>query len=84
MLMRALRWSSHDHIVGAVTAIGIRGVYSIQKVGPCWSLQGVGHDDLPLLALPPEGKVFVYLQVAQDYAAAVDAKMLAESQVGGE
>ena len=67
-----LRWRSHEHIVGALCAIGARGVYSILRLGREWVLIGVGHDDLPLLTLPAMGKPFGYLEAAQLYATELD------------
>ena len=41
-----LTWSSHDHILGALTAAGLRGVYTVEQIGPEWVLHGVGHDGI--------------------------------------
>lgn len=50
----SLRWRGHSEILGALFAVGLRGTYVVQSVGREWILQGVGHDGLPMLALPAE------------------------------
>lgn len=79
-----LNWTTHDHMVGTLCAVGARGIYSVQRVGPEWVLQGVGHDDLPMLALPLHGKPFQTLTSAQTYAQEIDRRAPIESQVGSE
>jgi hypothetical protein len=74
-----LNWSSHEHIIGAVTATGRHGVYSIQQVGPHWILHGVGHDNLTQLP----GDRFLYLEDAQSYAERIDDTHPVESQASG-
>lgn len=78
-----LTWSSHDHIVGTITAVGLRGVYSVSQVGPAWMLSGVGHDDLPLLSLPVSGRVFARLDDAKYHAQRLDAVKTVEPQISG-
>lgn len=78
-----LRWSGHEHVVGTLVAVGLRGVYSVEQVGREWWLDGVGHDDLPMLALPPGGKPFASLVSAQQYAQRLDLVKTVEAQVSG-
>lgn len=78
-----LQWKSHDHMVGTLAAWGLRGVYSVEKVGREWILQGRGHDDLPMLALPVEGKAFASLDAAKLYANELDHVRAVEAQVSG-
>ncbi|AHG24371.1 hypothetical protein PBI_MICHELLEMYBELL_50 [Mycobacterium phage MichelleMyBell] len=56
-----LNWRGHPHVIGALTAVGARGTYSVERVGPEWILQGRGHDGLSMLAIPHEGKAFASL-----------------------
>lgn len=79
-----LTWSSHPHVVGTLVAVGVRGVYSLQSVGPVWVLHGVGHDELPLLSLPLAGKWFNTLDSAKTYTQGLDRVSAPEVQVGGE
>lgn len=78
-----LNWSSHDHIDGTVTAVGQRGVYSLEQVGGAWSLQGSGHDGLSIPGLPAGGQAFARLDYAKSYASKVDAAP-PEGLAGGE
>lgn len=78
----SLAWSGHNEIIGALVAIGLRGTYTVQSVGREWFLQGVGHDGLPMLALPAEGKAFAALDSAQLYAMELD-RSHAEAQASG-
>ena len=78
-----LTWSSHDHILGALTAAGLRGVYTVEQIGPEWVLHGVGHDRLPMLPLPPVGRRFTNLSAARDFAGRVDCVKTVEAQASG-
>ncbi|ART68173.1 hypothetical protein BTO20_05845 [Mycobacterium dioxanotrophicus] len=78
-----LQWTSHDHIIGTQTAVGMRGVYSVQRVGPEWILQGQGHDGLTMLAIPVEGKAFASLDSAKTWAGELDRVRSVEPQVSG-
>ncbi|SKV05751.1 Uncharacterised protein [Mycobacteroides abscessus subsp. bolletii] len=77
-----MKWSGHSEILGALVAVGLRGTYMVQSVGREWILQGVGHDGLPMLALPAEGKSFAALDTAQLYAIELD-RTRAEAQASG-
>ncbi|OHU29131.1 hypothetical protein BKG78_23610 [Mycobacteroides chelonae] len=77
-----MKWTGHTEIVGALVVVGLRGTYTVQRVGREWILQGVGHDGLPMLALPAEGKAFADLVSAQLYAIALDQQH-AEAQASG-
>lgn len=79
----SLRWRGHSEIIGALVAVGLRGTYMVQSVGREWILQGVGHDGLPMLALPAEGKSFAALHTAQLYAIELERKGAVESQASG-
>ncbi|MGC7194402.1 hypothetical protein RA997_22920 [Mycobacteroides abscessus subsp. abscessus] len=61
----------------------MRGTYTVQSVGREWILQGVGHDGLPMLALPAEGKAFAALDTAQLYALQLDRVGAVEPQASG-
>lgn len=78
-----LQWKSHDHMVGTLTAVGARGVYSLQRVGPEWILQGQGHDGLTMLAIPVEGKAFASLDSAKTWAGELDRVKAVEAQASG-
>lgn len=80
-----LTWTRPDNDCGAITADGMKGTYQIRWVGMVgYTLTGRGHDDLPMLALPPYGRLFEHLDHAKDYAAALERVKAYEPQVGGE
>lgn len=62
------------------TAVGAKGVYTID---PRNVLTAIGHDSLPMLALPPDGRQFVSRQHALDTAEALDRTSTYESQASG-
>lgn len=66
-------------------AVGIRGVYRIQTIGPLtrYVLQGIGHDELPLLDLPPFGAQFTDLWTAQRAASDIDKRPNHDPQMSG-
>lgn len=78
-----LTWTAHDDIAGAITSVGVRGVYTIQKMGPAWHLSGVGHDGLWMPGLPPGGQILGSLELAQTYAQRVDARPAPAEVSGG-
>lgn len=78
-----LNWRGHPHVIGALTAVGARGTYSVERVGPEWILQGRGHDGLGMLAIPCEGKAFASLDSAKAWAGELDRVPHAEPQVSG-
>lgn len=78
-----LKWRSHDDMIGTIVAVGMRGEYSVQRVGPEWILQGIGHDGLGMLAVPSEGKAFASLSSAQTWASELDRVRAVESQASG-
>lgn len=79
-----LNWVGHDHIAGALCAVGVRGEYVVQRVGMEWVLSAVGHDGLQLLSLPYGGRTFTALPSAQMHANELDRRQLVEMQAGGE
>lgn len=67
-----------------VEAFGTKGCYVIKRA-PGFSgciLTAVGHDELPMLALPPYGRSFGAMQHAKDYAARLDRVSVPEPQGG--
>lgn len=67
-----LNWVGHHQVIGALTAVGLRGTYCVQQIGAAWWLQGCGHDGLRIPALPQEGQPFAQLTDAQQYAHQLD------------
>ncbi|ASR84903.1 hypothetical protein I5J42_gp52 [Mycobacterium phage GreaseLightnin] len=78
-----LIWKNHDHIVGAQTATGARGAYSVQRFGPEYLLQAVGHDGLDMIELPAGGKFFATPDRAKAWAGELDRVPSREWQVSG-
>jgi hypothetical protein len=69
---------------GNLVAVGARGIYTIQSLtAGRHVLQGIGHDELPMVALGPLGFTFGDLSVAMAHAASLDTER-AEAQFGGE
>jgi hypothetical protein len=70
---------------GNLVAVGTRATYTIQTVGPLtrYILQGIGHDELPLLDLPPFGAQFTDLWTAQRAAAEIDKRPNHDPQMSG-
>lgn len=80
--MNQLNWNGST---GNVAAVGRFGIYTIQSVGPDMHvLQGIGHDELSMHALPSLGYVFKTLTQAQEHAATLDRTMLPEPEMSGE
>lgn len=78
---QSLNWAGQQ---GNLVAVGARGTYTIQSLaGGRHVLQGIGHDELPMVALGPLGFTFADLVTAQAHASGLDGE-LAEAQVGGE
>lgn len=77
-----LTWTGRP---GQLTAVGTRAVYTIATIGPLtrYTLQGIGHDDLPLLDLPPYGAQFTELWAAQKAASDVDKRPNFDPQMSG-
>lgn len=75
-----LTWKS-----GNLKAIGRRGTYTIERArgGEGFLLTGVGHDELPMLDLPPFGERFDSIDAAKDRAAALERIKPIESEVSG-
>lgn len=68
----------------SVEAFGAKGHYTIHRA-PGFSgcvLTANGHDDLPMLAIPPFGKSFDTLQRAKDYAERIEWVKTPEPQGG--
>lgn len=78
-----LNWTRHDHMIGIFTAVGLRGVYCLQREGANWVLTGQGHDTLSMLAIPPEGRTFQRLELAQEWVVKLDSTKTVEPQVSG-
>ena len=78
----SLTWNGRP---GNLVAVGTRATYTIQTLGPLtrYILQGIGHDSLPLLDLPPFGAQFTELFEAQKAAAAIDKRPNFEPQMSG-
>lgn len=70
---------------GNVVAVGARGTYTVQTVGPPtrYVLQGVGHDELPMRALPAFGAQFLTLSQAQDAAVQIERSRDPEPRMSG-
>lgn len=79
-----LSWTRPADDCGAILANGLKGTYQIRWNGGLFSLTGRGHDDLPMLALPPYGRLFEQLDHAKDHAAALERVRVCEPQAGGE
>lgn len=71
-------WHHHHPDVYGLVAIGARGVYSIVPMSHTWILSGIGHDGLPILDLPADGKEFASLTDALNHAEWVDLRREAE------
>ncbi|QBI97297.1 hypothetical protein KD930_gp53 [Mycobacterium phage Kevin1] len=78
-----LQWTNRDHVAGTQTAVGLLGVYSVQRIGPEWLLQGVGHDGMNLLQIPPSGKWFASIDSARTWANELDRTKPVEWQISG-
>lgn len=78
-----MTWTRPDNDCGQITAHGNRGAYTIRSVGSLgYTLTGLGHDDLPMMQLPPYGRLFETLDAAKDYASGLE-RVAAEGQVSG-
>jgi hypothetical protein len=77
-----MNWHS-SAFIGEVTAVGYRGIYTTRPHGSHCVLCGVGHDGLPMLALPPFGRAFTYPAQAREYAEKLDAFVHAEAYCSG-
>lgn len=75
-----MRWVSTRR--GCLDAVGMRGRYRIHWAAGMCVLSGVGHDELPMIQLPAEGRVFSSVSLAKAYATEVDACV--EALIGGE
>ena len=69
---------------GVTTAVGRKGIYRIQ-----WNprhgiiLTGVGHDEIVMLPLSPDGVPFPNSKEAKDYAAGLDRTKAVEPEISG-
>ena len=80
-----LNWSPpEDHTGGCIVAAGGKGWYTIRwQTRSGYMLTGTGHDDLPMLVLPPYGRQFDTLDKAKDFAAAIERVKATEPQISG-
>lgn len=80
-----LKWSPPDtNTRGCITAAGGKGVYMIRwQTRTGYILTGMGHDDIPMLALPPYGRRFETLDRAKDYAERIERVGTVEPQISG-
>lgn len=74
-----LRWGGSS---GNLVAVGVRGIYTIQTVRGQYVLQGVGHDELPMAALPALGHWFGVLEFAKRHAEKIE-QAPADAEVSG-
>lgn len=77
-----LAWLQHEHIVGAMTAVGLRGEYLLERESGGWRLRALGHDGLPMPVIPPGGRWFGSLDSARTFANEADRRCF-EPQVSG-
>jgi hypothetical protein len=76
-----LTWTQNG---STVESFGCRGHYTIHRAlgfSGC-VLRGVGHDGLPMLALPPYGRHFDRVDSAKDYALKLE-RVRATEPLGG-
>lgn len=79
-----MQWKPVEGRKQTLTAIGIRGIYTLTKGGGAWWLQGVGHDELSIWELGVRGKPFTYQEQARMEAARIDSAKVREPAIGGE
>lgn len=77
-----MQWRSHPHMDDTIVAVGVRGRYTISRIGGSWWLEGVGHDDLPLWGMDSQLR-FTYQEQARLEAERIDAAVR-EPAMGGE
>jgi hypothetical protein len=76
-----LTWNGQP---GNAIAVGAKGIYTIQSLSNGKHvLQGVGHDDMPMLALPFMGREFDTLDHAKGHAGALDRVTAVEPEASG-
>lgn len=81
MPMQPLNWEGGPRLR---IATGLRATYSIQLRGSnTYFLTGIGHDGLPLLALPVDGKPFTTVGAAMVWAERLDSSRHPEPQISG-
>lgn len=69
--MTGLVW--RPQVGGFRQAVGARGIYRLRcDRDDRWHVSGIGHDGLPMLALPPDGRVFQGLAQAERFADGAD------------
>ena len=78
-----LRWQGFTVGREGMWAFGLRGRYQIRLVSAWYVLTGVGHDDLPMLVLPPWGRKFPSLAEAQAHAERIESVRVVEPEVSG-
>lgn len=78
-----MQWKSHQHMDDTICAVGVRGRYTISRVGSSWWLEGRGHDDLPIWGMTSQLR-FVQQEQARLEAERIDSAKVREPAVGGE
>lgn len=81
--MSFLVWSSHAHMTGVETAVGLRGEYVLQRFAGAYVLTATGHDTLPLLDLDPSGRQFTRVDDAKYFANRLDRVRAREPEISG-
>lgn len=79
-----MQWKTVEGRRQTLTAVGIRGIYTLTKGGGSWWLEGIGHDELPIWELGAGRKRFVYQDQARVEASRIDSAKVREPAVGGE
>lgn len=78
-----MKWHPHPYVQSTITATGVRGRYTISRVGSSWWLEGVGHDDLSLWGMTSQLQ-FTMQEQARLEAERIDGAKVREPAVGGE
>ena len=79
--MTGLVW--HPQLGGFRQATGARGTYRLRRDrDDRWHVSGIGHDGLPMLTLPPEGRMFASLAQAETFVDGLD-RAPAEAEMSG-
>lgn len=69
--MSALVWV--PQVGGFRSAVGARGTYRLRHDrDDRWHVSGIGHDGLPMLAIPPDGRMFASLRHAETFIDGLD------------
>lgn len=68
----ALEWTPQQGHPDLLKAIGTRGEYRLRRIGFRWLLGATGHDRLPMMQLPAEGRMFIFKTEAESCADGID------------